>query len=108
MRTALCVAFIIVLALGSLVAGCSSGEHRNRKVSDSDRYATGNEREDWNRTHFDPVCNHPVDPKTAPYQDAYLGQRYYFDTEECWRRFHDNPSACLPAYEEGPRARDVR
>lgn len=102
------------LAVGALIAGCSSHDGRDRtdrhdrRVTSNDRYATGSEREDWNRTHYDPTCGHWVNPKTAPYQDAYLGQRYYFDSEDCWKRFHDNPSAYLPGYDENPRAREVR
>ena len=106
---------LAMLAMGALISGCSSHysySNRDRrepeKVSSADRYAVGHERDDWNRVIYDPVCNHPVDPKTAPFEDAYLGQRYYFDKEDCWRRFHDNPSAYLPGYDENPHARDVR
>ena len=45
---------------------------------------------------LDPVCGMNVDPKTAMYKDTYGDTTYYFDTKDCWNKFHDNPHAYLP------------
>jgi YHS domain-containing protein len=63
------------------------------------------ERENWNTTQSDMVCGHTVNPKTTPWREYFDGKVYYFDTEDCWRRFHDNPQAYFPR--ETPRT-DVR
>ena len=37
-----------------------------------------------------------VEPKTATYKDTYGGKTFYFDSKDCWQKFHDNPHAYLP------------
>ena len=58
----------------------------------------------------DPVCGKDVDPKTATYKDEYGGKTFYFDTKDCWQRFHDNPHAYLPGGDDRDlkREREVR
>ena len=124
-----------MMVLGGLFAGCSSRDHADRSKADShdrtthDRYAndgttydrhtpqgnndrygppvTRNERDDWNRLHSDPVCGMSVNPKEST-REVVDGTTYYFDTEDCRRRFHDNPHAYLPTYYDDHRAPDDR
>jgi YHS domain-containing protein len=120
-----------LLVLGGLFAGCASDDHPDRarddrhgdRHADRDRYndapVVRDDRDSWNRLHSDPVCGMTVNPKEA-YTDYYDGSVYYFDTEECRRRFHDHPQAYLPGYERDrdrdrdrrvdgePRPRDVK
>jgi len=42
-------------------------------------------------THRDPVCNMQVDEKNAAGRSEYLGQTYYFCSENCKERFDQNP-----------------
>ena len=39
----------------------------------------------------DPVCQMDVDKATAPATAEYLGERFYFCSEECKRRFVADP-----------------
>jgi len=71
------------LLVGGVIAGCSS-EERATPMSD-EQSAT-----------LDPVCGMKVDAKTATYKDEYDGKTFYFDSRDCWQKFHDNPHAYLP------------
>jgi YHS domain-containing protein len=127
MRTTLAV----LLVAGGLIVGCSSNHHDRRTADrhdtdrhDVDRHDTAHRdtmaehhgepydgttvsrvspREDWNSLHTDPVCDMTVNPKTAADYEYYGGRIYYFDTAECRRRFHDNPSAFVPGDTHGER-----
>jgi YHS domain-containing protein len=76
--------WILALSLlfGGTIAGCSSN---NRATPMSDEKAA----------HLDPVCGKPVDDSTATYKEEYDGKIYYFDSMNCWQKFHDNPHAYL-------------
>lgn len=91
-----------LLLSGVLLAGCAAGDHRD------DRYAAVGEREEWNRLHADPVCGHTVNPKSARYKEPHNGRWYYFENEECWRRFHDNPQAYVTDADDRPSNGDHR
>ena len=71
------------LLIGGAIAGCSSND-RETPMSD-EKSAT-----------LDPVCGMKVDAGTAVYKDEYDHKTYYFDSRECWQRFHDNPHAYMP------------
>lgn len=77
-----------ILALSLLcvgvVAGCSSSNDRETPMSDE------------TSAQVDPVCGMNVEPRTATYKDDYGGKIYYFDSKDCWQKFHDNPHAYLP------------
>ena len=84
-----------LLLVGGILAGCSSREDKDYK---GDTRTTVNDREDWNRMNFDPVCGHFVNPKTA-IQERWDNASYYFDSEECRRRFLHNPTVYVPGAE---------
>ena len=42
-------------------------------------------------THRDPVCNMEVDERNAAGQSQYLGETYYFCSEDCKEKFDRNP-----------------
>jgi YHS domain-containing protein len=121
-----------MLVAGGLIAGCSSSDHHDKTTADrhdADRYDTahrdsmtdrhepydgtaisrGSPREDWNSLQVDPVCEMTVNPKTAADYEYYGGKIYYFDTKDCRRRFHDNPSAYVPGDTHGEhRVQEVK
>ena len=41
----------------------------------------------------DHVCGQDVDERTAPASTTYEGDTYYFDCEECKRKFEDDPES---------------
>ena len=88
-------ALIALLCLAGLAAvGCAtSNGPTDTPVSKSEGHP------DWSRNHFDPVCGVGVNPH-SPWQESYGGQVYYFDSEECLRRFRDKPQAYVPGYGE--------
>ncbi len=94
-----------LLLVGGLIAGCSSHDHSDRQMSDrhagepADTPSGINNRDSWNRLHSDPVCGRTVNPKEAV-TEWFDGAVYYFDTDECRRKFHDNPTAYVPGYED--------
>jgi YHS domain-containing protein len=119
-----------MLVAGGLIAGCSSSKHHDNTTADRhdvDRHDTDYDtahrdsahhrgepydgttvsrvspREDWNSIQVDPVCDMTVNPKTAADHEYYGGRIYYFDTTDCRRRFHDNPSAFVPGDTHGER-----
>src|SRR5436190_1499994 len=47
-------------------------------------------------SNLDPVCGMNVDPRTAAFKEEYGGKTFYFDSKDCWQKFHDNPHAYLP------------
>ena len=91
------------LAAMLLVAGligCSSTSDSNKDMMAGDEdtpMSRGGPHDDWTRLQDDPVCGHSVNPKTA-YSESYSNQTYYFDTEECAKKFKDNPTAFLPGF----------
>ena len=103
----------VLLAMGGLIAGCSSRNHTTdrRDMDDHGRYygepTTRDDRDAWNRLHSDPVCGMNVNPRSA-LKETYHGTTYYFDHKDCQRKFHDNPSAYLPNYDEDHRYPDDR
>ena len=95
MRTTLAV----LLVVGGLIAGCQSDQkmaNRGDEEYSGTPISRGGPREDWNSIQSDPVCDMTVNPKTAAATEVYGGRIYYFDTVECQRRFHSNPSAYVP------------
>lgn len=82
-------------------------------------YAPGADRHDRDRTaqmaddktdRHDPVCGKDVEPRTATYKEEYGGKTYFFDSKDCWQKFHDNPHAYLPGGDDRDlkRQREVR
>ena len=104
-----------LVVLGGLIGGCSSRDHHDRMANDRDGYyspTTRDNRDSWNRLHTDPVCGMTVNPRQA-LKESYDGSVYYFDSEECRRKFHDNPQAYLRDWDDrrtpdDRRPRDVR
>jgi Cu+-exporting ATPase len=41
--------------------------------------------------HTDPVCGSQVDEQKAAGESNYLGQRYFFCSEDCKRKFDQRP-----------------
>ena len=78
------------------------------RTHDGTPVSRGGPREDWNSLHSDPVCDMTVNPKTAAASEYYGGRVYYFDTVECKRRFHDNPSAFVPGDTYERRVQEVK
>lgn len=78
--------WILALGLlcGGVIAGCSSDNNRENQMADE------------KGSQLDPVCGMNVEPKTATYKDTYGGKTFYFDSKDCWQKFHDNPHAYLP------------
>ena len=81
------------LALGGLVAaGCSTDQDRHdRGVPMSG----AGDAQDEKYPQTDPVCGVRVNPREAT-SEVYEGRTYWFDSEECQRKFHENPSAYVP------------
>jgi Cu+-exporting ATPase len=42
-------------------------------------------------THIDPVCGTQVDEQEAAEESEYMGQKYYFCSEGCKRKFDQRP-----------------
>lgn len=94
-----------LLLVGGILAGCSTTEDKNeRRDTPVSRAAA---KEDWNSMQVDPVCGHPVNPKSAT-GEYYAGKIYYFDSEDCRRWFHDNPTAYIPLPGHHIQIQDVR
>lgn len=64
-------------------------------------YFPGNRDRSPMASNLDPVCGMNVDPRTAAYKEEYAGWTYYFDSKDCWQKFHDNPTA----FTHGPKDR---
>jgi len=62
--------------------------YEDRRVADDRTRETRN-------TYADPVCGATVDPKTG-FKETYNGTTYWFESEDCRRQFHKNPSAYVP------------
>lgn len=77
----LLIASALTLTVGGFV-GCANG----------DDIVRGGPRSDWSRVQTDVVCNSVVDPRSA-YAVEYNDRYYYFHSEECARKFRDNPTA---------------
>ncbi|MGD9711536.1 MAG: YHS domain-containing protein [Thermomicrobiales bacterium] len=55
-------------------------------------------------TARDPVCGMEVDSSLAAAQMVYQGHAYYFCSEECLRRFRQNPGRYTTASDAGERS----
>lgn len=42
-------------------------------------------------SHIDPVCGMRVEEQDAAGLSEYKGRTYYFDSEECMKRFNQHP-----------------
>lgn len=73
-----------------------TSDHRDSRADED--FPRGGPREDWNRSHSDPVCAMSVNARDA-YFVTYRGRNYYFCSADCARRFRDNPDLHLPGYE---------
>jgi Cu+-exporting ATPase len=82
------------LLIGGSIAGCSREDH-------------GTPMSDEKSATLDPVCGMKVDAGTALYKDEYDGKTYYFDSRDCWQKFHDNPHAYMPGGDDRDR-KDVK
>lgn len=85
------LALSLVLGLGGFIAGCSSDEKATPMADE--KSAT-----------LDPVCGMKVDAGTALYKEEYDKKTYYFDSHDCWQKFHDNPHAYMPGGDD----RDIK
>jgi YHS domain-containing protein len=94
-----------VALLALAIAGCSSNHHQDSHRDAGTSTSHSGDRDDWNRLHADPVCGMTVNPKDAV-KESYHGNTYYFDNEECARKFRDNPSAYVDA--NGQNKRNVK
>lgn len=43
------------------------------------------------KNHLDPVCGMWVDKTSAAGEYEHEGVMYYFDSDECMRKFYDHP-----------------
>lgn len=43
------------------------------------------------KSHIDPVCGMQVEEENAAGLSEYKGRTYYFDSEECLKRFNQHP-----------------
>lgn len=99
--------WILALSLifGGVLAGCSS-DHEVR--GEGAPMSGAGEAMDQKYSQYDPVCNMNVNPRSAGWKESYGGKTWYFDSEECWRKFKDNPSAFVPATDRDRSEREVR
>jgi len=81
---------ILALSLffGGVVAGCSSSTDREMPMSDEKSVT------------LDPVCGIEVDALTAAYREDDGDKTYYFASQDCWQKFHDNPHAYQPGSDD--------
>ena len=42
-------------------------------------------------SHKDPVCGMKIEEKDAAGKDEYQGKTYFFDSEDCMSKFHQDP-----------------
>lgn len=98
-----------LLVGGILAAGCATDHERSTRDEIPMSGAGAAMDEKYNQS--DPVCGMRVNPRSAVTED-YGGKTWYFDSEECWRKFHENPQAYLPKDWDDrrtePDAREVR
>jgi YHS domain-containing protein len=105
--------WILALALmcGGIVAGCSSDNDRHdrdRRDYDATPMSGAGDAQDEKYNQEDPVCHMRVNPRSAAYKENYGGKTWYFDNEECWKKFQENPHAYLPGGDDRPTEREVR
>lgn len=88
--------FLALSMLGGLwAAGCTTQEYDSRQA-DVPQSEAG-VAQDAKYPQSDPVCGMRVNPRDA-YTEIYDGQTWWFDTDACRQKFHDDPMAFL-----GPR-----
>lgn len=51
--------------------------------------------------HIDPVCKMQVEERDAAGLSEYKGTTYYFDSEECLRKFNEHPEQYADKSEGG-------
>ena len=94
---------VLALIVGGIIGCSSSDDHRDVRESGGAPTTRGGDRDASTRLQSDPVCGMTVNPNTA-IKESYNGQTYYFDTEDCAKKFRGNPQAYIP----GSQRRDVR
>ena len=100
---------IVALFVGGIL-GCGStddSDHRDIRGSGGAPTTRGGDRDAATRLQTDPVCGMTVNPRTS-ISESYQGQTYYFDTQECARKFRENPQAYLPGADGKPKNKEVR
>jgi YHS domain-containing protein len=97
---------LALLLFGGFIAGCSSGDH-SRQTRDEIPMSGAGSAIDEKYAQYDPVCGMNVNPRSG-YTETYDGKTWYFDTKECWRKFHENPHCYLPGGDDRPTEREVR
>jgi YHS domain-containing protein len=100
----------VLVLVGGLIAGCDTEQKMGDRSTDygGTPVSRGGPKEDWNSLQTDPVCDMIVNPKTAVASEYYGGKLYYFDSEDCWHRFHMNPQAFVPGNPEEQPVREAK
>jgi len=82
--------FLALLFGGFVAAGCTTEDYdrRDANVPQSEAGVAQDEK----NNQADPVCGTRVNPRDA-YTEIYDGRTWWFDTDECRRKFHDDPVA---------------
>src|SRR5262245_47593917 len=83
--------WFLALLFGSFAAaGCTTQEYDKRDANLPESEA--GVAMDAKYTHTDPVCGTRVNPRDAA-TEIYGGRTWWFHSEECRRKFHDDPMA---------------
>jgi len=91
--------WIVAMSLlfgGVLAIGCSRGEQREGVPMSGSNQAI-----DEKYPQSDPVCGRRVNPESA-ITETYGGRTWWFDSDECRQKFHNDPTAFV-----GPRVDPV-
>lgn len=85
----------LALIAGGLFACSGDGDHRDLRDSGGVPQSRGGDRDASTRLQSDPVCGMTVNPLTSR-KEVYAEQTFYFDSEDCAKKFRDNPHVFLP------------
>lgn len=85
--------YLVALAVLAILGGCNGRDYRNHNGTAPDRSGFSRPAERVK----DPVCGMTCDIAVAR-PSLHKGKTHYFCSEECKRKFEQNPEAYVPNY----------
>lgn len=93
------------LLFGGILAGCATDDHRSHepRTHEGPPVSRQGDAQEEKYPQTDPVCGMRVNPRSAAGREEFGGKTYFFDTDECRQKFHENPQAYIPGADRGTR-----